>query len=125
MSHGDFNINAKTETAHGGLKTINATPTLNTHAVNKEYVDDNINNLDVKASCRVVVPDNVNIDISSAPTTIDSTNLNNGDRVLIRSQTNKPENGIYIYNGAGNALTRALDANSASELSRGSFTHIE
>ena len=60
-------------------------------------------------------------DLYTIPSIIES----NGDRVLIRSQTNKPENGIYIYNGAGNALTRALDANSASELSRGSFTHIE
>ena len=59
----------------------------------------------------------VNINLSSAPANINGVVLNNLDRVGIFNQTTASENGIYVFNGAGNAMTRALDANTAEMLS--------
>ncbi|MEM4202842.1 MAG: hypothetical protein QXS54_02105 [Candidatus Methanomethylicaceae archaeon] len=57
-----------------------------------------------------------NISITNPPSTIDGVSLSVGDRILVKDQTNATENGIYVYNGSGNPLTRAPDANSGSEL---------
>lgn len=42
--------------------------------------------------------------------------LNNGDRVLLTNQINKTENGIWIFNGKSNAMTRANDADSPTKI---------
>ena len=47
---------------------------------------------------------------------MDGVSLSAGDRVLVKAQTVGAENGIYIWNGAAIAMTRALDANTAAEL---------
>lgn len=57
-----------------------------------------------------------NIDLSSAPATIDSLSPSNGDRILVKAQTLPAENGIYIYNGAASAMTRAEDFDEPSEI---------
>lgn len=41
---------------------------------------------------------------------IDGIRLNVGDRVLVRAQTLPAQNGVYVWNGAGVAMTRATDA---------------
>jgi hypothetical protein len=56
-----------------------------------------------------------NIDLSSPGAAIDGVTLSVGDRFLARAQTDPIENGVYIFNGAAVAATRALDFNSASE----------
>jgi hypothetical protein len=40
----------------------------------------------------------------------------NGDRVLVKAQAASAENGIYVWNGAASAMTRAADADTAAEL---------
>lgn len=67
-----------------------------------------------KDSARVGTPGNVNL--ASPGALIDGITMANGDRVLVRNQTSQPQNGIYIWNGAATAMTRALDANTADEL---------
>jgi hypothetical protein len=42
--------------------------------------------------------------------------LNTGDRILLTNQFNKSDNGIYVFNGLGNLLTRAEDAASPAAL---------
>lgn len=80
----------------------------------RSYVDSAIEGLAWKDSCRVATQGNINL---SAPgSTIDGVAMASGDRVLVRAQTNAAENGIYVWNGASVAMTRALDANSADEL---------
>ena len=44
------------------------------------------------------------------------------DRFLAKNQTAPAENGIYIWNGAAVAATRALDANTAAELEQAIVT---
>lgn len=47
-----------------------------------------------------------------------------GDRVLLKDQSTAAENGIYIWNGAASAMTRANDANTAAELEQ-AVTSVE
>lgn len=67
-----------------------------------------------KDSCRVSTQANLNL--ASPGASIDGVTMVAGDRVLVRSQTAPAENGIYIWNGAAVAATRALDMSSAAEL---------
>jgi len=57
-----------------------------------------------------------NINLSNPGTaSFDGVTLSNGDRLLVKNQTTQSENGIYVFNGSGAALTRATDADSWSE----------
>lgn len=47
-----------------------------------------------------------NINLASAPATIDTITLSDGDIVLVAAQTSAIENGIYTFNGVGVAMTR-------------------
>lgn len=58
----------------------------------------------------------VNVTVSGPGTSIDGVTLANGDRVLLKNQTSAAENGVYIFNGSGTALTRAPDASTFAEL---------
>lgn len=42
--------------------------------------------------------------------------LQNGERVLLIGQKDASENGVYVFNGLGNPLTRAQDLNSPSKI---------
>lgn len=67
-----------------------------------------------KDSCRIATQANLNLAAPGA--SVDGVSLSVGDRMLVRSQTTASENGIYVWNGAAVAATRALDANAAAEL---------
>lgn len=69
----------------------------------------------VKSKTPARVSTQGNIDLSSPGASIDGVSLSVGDRFLARAQTAPEENGVYIWNGAAVAATRALDFNSASE----------
>lgn len=88
------------------------TPTLGTHAATKAYVDAGIEGLDIKAS--VLVATTANITLAGAQT-IDGVSVNDGDRVIVKNQTNQTENGIYSVNSSG-AWPRTSDANTWDEL---------
>lgn len=57
-----------------------------------------------------------NISIASPGTTLDGVTMVVNDRVLVAGQTTQSDNGIYIYNGAAVAMTRAADGSTGSEL---------
>lgn len=67
----------------------------------------------------VITASTTNVSISSAPGTIGGVSMANGDRVLLAGQSTESQNGIYVFNGTGSALTRARDADSATNLGRG------
>lgn len=56
-----------------------------------------------------------NISLTSAANGYDGVTLTAGDRILVASQTDATQNGIYVFNGTGQALTRAIDMDAASE----------
>lgn len=92
-------------------------------AATKNYVDSTAQGLDPKTSVRVGTQSNINL---SAPgSTIDGITMVSGDRVLVKAQSTASQNGIYVYNGAAAAMTRASDANSTTTLTAGSFVFIE
>jgi hypothetical protein len=112
-----------------GEKIINVgTPTADTDAANKAYVDAARSGLDVKQSVRLAsTPSDGNVDLTGAtPTTaLDSVNLADGDRVLLKDQSDAAENGIYVYSSTGDTYTRATDADAPSELNGGTFFFVE
>lgn len=85
----------------------------------KTYVDNAITGLKFKQDVRVA--STANVSVSSAPSSIDGVTLSGGDRVLLKNQSTAAENGAYVFNGAGAALTRAADADSGTELVSATF----
>ncbi len=73
-----------------------------------------ISGLNTKDSARVASTANINL--SSPGATIDAIAMVSGDRFLAKDQTTVAQNGIYIWNGAAVAATRAPDADVFEEL---------
>jgi hypothetical protein len=90
----------------------------------KGYVDAAVSGLHVHAAAQVATTGS-NIDLSSAPAAIDGVTLASGNRVLVKDQTSAKENGIYVFNGVGSAMTRSTDASTSAEMSGGDFLFVE
>lgn len=104
----------------GGNKITNlGTPTVSTDGATMGYVDTQIANLnsifDSKGSVKVASTGNVNIS-NPGTSTFDSVSLSNGDRILLKNQTAQAENGIYIFNGSGSAMTRDTQMDAWAEV---------
>ena len=104
---------------------------------NKAYVDSVSQGLDVKNSVEAATTANLSATYSngtagvgatltfgSAVTTLDGYTLVNGDRILVKDQTNAFENGIYTRTSS-TVFTRAIDADTSSDLSGGVFVFVE
>lgn len=121
-----------------------ATPTADTDAANKGYVDSVAQGIDVKASCRLattaalpsVTYANGTAGVGATLTadangslSVDGSAVVNGDRILVKNQASQLQNGIYVVTDAGSAgapfvLTRATDMDIASEFAS-AFTFVE
>ena len=64
----------------------------------------------------VRVATQANLNLASPGANVDGIAMAVNDRVLVRAQTSVPENGIYIWNGAAVAMTRATDSSTFDEL---------
>jgi len=62
--------------------------------------------------------------LSAGLSAIDGHTLNNGDRILVKNQTNQAHNGMYVRTSA-TVLTRASDFDTAAEIGGGDFTFVE
>jgi hypothetical protein len=91
-------------------------------AATKAYVDNAIEGLAWKDSARVATQANVNL--ASPGASVDGVTMAIGDRVLVAAQTTASENGIYVWNGAAVAMTRAVDASTFPELEQ-AITTVE
>ena len=108
-------ISIQGETALNSYKiTSLGTPTLATDAATKGYVDDLVQGLSWKQAAHVA--STTDVDITSAPASIDGHSLNPGERVLLKDQSLPAQNGLYNFNGTGNALTRTSDMNAWAEV---------
>lgn len=94
-------------------------PVNDNDATNKAYVDSVAQGLSVKDSCRAATTANITL---SGEQTIDGVSIVAGNRVLVKSQTDETENGIYV--ASATAWARATDSNSWEELIS-AFTFIE
>ena len=112
---------------------------------NKMYVDQVAQGLDTKPSCKLATTTNLTATYSNgslgvgatltnsgtqATLTLDSTAANLNDRVLVKDQTTRTQNGIYVVTNVGGAssnwvLTRATPEDQPAELSGGAFVFVE
>ena len=106
----------------------------------KEYVDAVKQSLDIKDSVLVATTAALSTTYNNGAGTLtnntnaafasDGVTPAQGSRVLVKNQSNAEENGIYSLTTAGDGstafvLTRADDANVASELTGGTFVFVE
>ena len=91
------------------------TPSGASDVATKNYVDSAVSS-DIywKEPCRVASTANINL--ASAPSAIDGVSLSANDRVLCKDQSTASQNGVYVWASASNAMTRATDCDSASEI---------
>ena len=98
-------------------------PTQAQDAATKAYVDAVKQALDIKDSVRVATTTAITIasDLNVGDA-IDGVTLADGDRVLVKNQTDASQNGIYL---AGSSPVRSADANASSEVTSGMFCFVE
>jgi hypothetical protein len=98
------------------------TPTDAADAATKAYVDTTVQGIDWKASVKVATSGNINL---SGPTlvVIDGVDINDGDRILVKAQTDATANGIYVKDGL--SLVRASDADAGTELTANMAVFVE
>jgi hypothetical protein len=96
-----------------------ATPTSDSDAATKAYVDAARSGLDVKQSVRAATTENITL---SGAQTIDGVNIVSGDRVLVKDQSVGSQNGIYT--AAVGSWSRSSDADSDTEVTAGMFTFV-
>src|SRR6056300_1659025 len=116
-------------------------PTSDQDAATKAYVDSVANGLDVKESCSVATTaalaactynngaGTLTADANGA-LSVDGVTVSTSDRVLIKDQASSVQNGIYTVTATGGAsaafvLTRSPDADTAAELTGGTFFFTE
>lgn len=88
--------------------------TLPQHPATVAQLNSAIEGLAWKDSVRVAA--DANVTIATPGAAIDGITLTSGDRVLLRGQTAGETNGIYTWNGAATAMTRAADMSAAAEV---------
>lgn len=103
-----------------GPLTLAGDPTQNLHAATKQYVDGLVQGLRRRTAVKVATTGNITL---SGLQTIDGISLSNGDRVLVKNQTNAVENGIYV--ASSGAWTRASDFDDATDLDGAVFVFVE
>jgi hypothetical protein len=107
-----------------GYITLSGAPTQSLHAATKDYVDAVSQGLHIHASCVAATTGNVAIATDlEAGDVVDGVTLAEGDRVLVKSQTNAAQNGIYVVQASGAAL-RASDFNEPQEVDGGDFIFV-
>jgi hypothetical protein len=116
------NVDLGADLDAASFKIVNlAAPTQATDAANKGYVDSVAEGLHVHESA--VAATTANIDLSAGGLlVVDGVQLVADNRVLVRAQTNKVQNGIYLAKVG--AWVRALDYDSPTEIAGGDFTFV-
>jgi hypothetical protein len=120
--------------------TINNSPVVGTDAVNKSYVDATSSGLDPKMSVRVATTFDISATYSSvggsegsgsfngSPTSIDGVTLVDGDRILVKDQSDPKQNGIYFIDTVSSGdwyRSSDQDGSPTSDVSSGNFTFVE
>lgn len=108
----DGSVAFTADQSFGGNKITNiGTPTSNTDAATKAYVDSVAQGLSVKTSVKIATTTNITL---SGLQTIDGYTLVAGDRILVKNQTITSQNGVY--DATSGAWTRSTDSDTGTEL---------
>ena len=132
---GTASVPSKEDHTHALIPTANidwagykitslGTPSADTDAANKGYVDSVAQGLDPKASVIAATTTAGTLATSFANgQVVDGVTLATGNRLLIKNQADATQNGIYTVNASG-APTRSTDMDNGSEFP-GAFTFVE
>lgn len=125
--HGIADTSVLLTTAGGTLTgdlLLHADPTEALQAATKQYVDAVSEGLHIHASCVAATTSDVILATEvEAGDVLDGVTLVEGNRILIKNQINKSQNGIYVVSATG-APTRALDFDSPLEIDGGDFVFV-
>lgn len=107
-----------------GAVVLHADPATALGAATKQYVDSIAEGLHVHASVVAATTANINLstDVENGDT-LDGVTLATGNRILVKNQTTKSENGIYVVAASG-APSRATDFDTAAEIDGGDFVYV-
>ena len=127
----------------GSIITGLAEPVLPSDAATKNYVDTVAEGLHVHEAAHCATTDSLatlsggtvtysngtsgvgaTLTLSSGLTAIDGHTLTNGDRILVKNESNQAHNGMYVRTSA-TVLTRASDFDTGAEIGGGDFTFVE
>lgn len=99
-----------------GSLVLAADPTSSMQATTKNYVDNlfaGIQFIEQAAN----VASTANVSISSAPSSLDGVaGVSGTSRWLLKNQSTASQNGVYLFNGTGSALTRTTDTSTGIQL---------
>lgn len=118
---------------------VPAAPSSANAAVGRDYVNNFLQGLDLKASVRAATTANLvatrvgsilTADANGALPAIDGVALIVTDRVLVKNQVTGADNGIYTVTDLGSGgtpyvFTRASDADVSADVTTGMFSHVE
>lgn len=112
-------------------------------AANKRYVDAVAQGLNINEACHVATTDSLavlcgstvtynngtsgvgaTLTLGAALASLDEVSLTDGDRILVKNETNAAHNGIYTRTSS-TIFTRALDFDTSVEIASGDFTFVE
>jgi len=100
------------------------TPTDSADAATKAYVDAVSEGLHIHASVVAATTTNINLssDVENGDV-LDGVTLATGNRILVKDQTTKSQNGIYVVAASG-APSRATDFDAPAEIDGGDFVFV-
>ena len=107
-----------------GPVILAADPTSAMGAVTKQYADAIAAGLTPKPSVKAMSATNVTVS-NPGGATFDGIAFSVNDRLLLTGQTASAENGPWVFNGSGVALTRPVDFNLSSEVQNGSTFFVD
>lgn len=121
-----------------------ATPVNSTDVATKAYVDSVAEGLVVLSPCKIATTDDLatltggsviydngvagvgaSLTLGVPLTVLDGYTLANGDRILVKNQSNAAQNGLYTWATGGTVLTRTTDYDTAGEITGSDFTFVE
>lgn len=103
----EFAVPTSAVSLSGQKLTDLASPTANTDAANKAYVDNVLQGVPYKSY--VLTASATNVDLAAPGASVGGVSLTSGQYFLLYGQTDATENGVYQYTGAASPAVRRAD----------------